>query len=279
MLNKKLFLIIGMIFIFGIMFVSAVKPITSVQTTEGYQLDPTQKEFIMTGADHEFELHVYNSSSGYPITSGATCTIHIYNRNGHHLWEASDNTVSHNFDYSFNVNGTNFTQRGEYEAKFTCNNSVAGLGGGSQITFEVNDYGEELTDANASMFNHSMIFLMILFILALVGLFTIDNYIGKLALYWVAHVLFIIGTFSVWQFTSGYAIAFVGLANIWKVLFYIGITAVLPMVILSMVWIFYIHLFNEHFEKLISKGHDTETAFKMAKKKSGGWFGGQSRGR
>lgn len=277
-MHKKKFnflIVFGLIFLMAITFVSAVKPITSIQVTEGYFLDPTQKDYIMTGTDHEFELHVYNKSNGYPITSGVTCTIHLYNRNGEHQWEASDNTVGHNFDYSFFVNGTNFTQRGEYEAKFVCNNSVAVLGGGSQLSFAVNDYGEELTEANESMFNHSMIFLMILFVLALVGLFIVDNYIGKFALYWVAHVLFIIGTFSVWQFTSGYAIAFVGLAGIWKILFWVSISAVLPMIILSGAWIFYIHTFNEHFQKLIDKGMDTESAFKMSNKKTGGWFNGQ----
>jgi len=276
-MNKKhSLLVVSLVFVFVMMsMVSAVKPITSVQTTEGYVLDPTQKDYIMTGADHEFELHVYNESNGYPITSGVTCTIHIYNKNGKYLWEASDNTVSHNFDYSFNVNGTNFTQRGEYEAKFTCNNSVAGLGGGSQLTFLVNDYGEELTDANASMFNHSMIFLMILFILALVGLFMVENYIGKFALYWVCHLLFIVGTFSMWQFNWGYTISYLGMAGFWKILFYVSTIAVVPMIFLSMAWIFYIHAFNEHFQKLVDKGNDTETAFKMANKKSGGWFNGR----
>ena len=47
------------------------------------------------------------------------------------------------------------------------------------------------------------------------------------------------------------------------------------MVILSGAWIFYIHTFNEHFEKLIDKGMDTESAFRMAKKKRGGWFAGK----
>jgi len=50
----------------------------------------------------------------------------------------------------------------------------------------------------------------------------------------------------------------------------------LPMIFLSLAWIVYIHTFNEHFEKLIDKGHDTESAFRMAKKKSrGGWFNGK----
>jgi hypothetical protein len=47
------------------------------------------------------------------------------------------------------------------------------------------------------------------------------------------------------------------------------------MFFLSIAWIFYIHTFNEHFEKLISKGEHPETAFRMAKRKSGGWLHGK----
>jgi len=116
---------------------------------------------------------------------------------------------------------------------------------------------------------------MILFVMALVGLFTIDNYIGKLALYWVAHVLFVVGTFSMWQFNWGYTTSYLGMAGFWKVLFYVSTIAVFPMIILSLAWIFYIHLFNEHFQKLIDKGESPETAFNIANKKSGGWRNGQ----
>jgi len=65
------------------------------------------------------------------------------------------------------------------------------------------------------------------------------------------------------------------LTGIFRVMFWIFTVAVLPMIILSISWIVYIHTFNEHFQKLVDKGEDTETAFKMASKKRGGWFGGQ----
>ena len=133
----------------------------------------------------------------------------------------------------------------------------------------------KLTDANASMFNYSMMFLIFLFVLAIVCLFLTEHYIGKFSLYWVTHVLFIVASFSVWQFNQGYALSFFGLAGVWRVLFYVSIIAVLPMILLSLAWIFYIHAFNEHFQKLVNKGEDTETAFNIAKKKSKGWLNGK----
>jgi hypothetical protein len=112
-----------------------------------------------------------------------------------------------------------------------------------------------------------MLFMMILFLLAVAGIFFVDHYIGKFALYWISHVLFIVGTFSMWQFHQGYEISYFGLAGAWKVLFWVGISAVLPMIILSLAWIFYIHTFNEHVEKLVENGGNVEDAFAMAKKK------------
>ena len=58
-------------------------------------------------------------------------------------------------------------------------------------------------------------------------------------------------------------------------LFYVSTIAVTPMIFVSIAWIVYIHLFNEHFQKLIDKGVDTEEAFRLTNKKRGGWFNGQ----
>jgi len=272
MFNKKIFLIFSVIFLFSIMFVSAIKPITSVTTSDdGLFVEATAKDYIRTGEDHEFEIHVFNKTDGGYITTDTTCYMHLYHKRGNHEYEGFDNTVSHYFDYAFDLNGTNFTSRGEYQAKFQCNHS-SGVSGGEEIFFWVNDYGEELTPARATSFNFSMLMLMILFILSLIGLFRIEVPAGKLALYWVCHIFFIVGSFSLWQFMGGYATAYVGLAGVWKVLFWVSTVAVLPMIILSGAWIFYIHAVNEHTEKLMEKGVDVETAFKMAKKKRGSIF-------
>lgn len=277
MYNKKYNIaLVCLIFLMAIVpFVASAPPFLSGETTTaGLIVEPSFQNYHQTGEDFEFEVHVFNQSNGAYIIADTTCFMHLYDKDGSHLYEGVDNEVSHDFDYSFDLNGTNFTKRGEYVAKFQCN-STNGLAGGTQEIFYVNDYGEELSDAEASSFNYSMIFMMILFIMALIGLFTIDNYIGKFALYWVCHLLFIVGTFSIWQFNMGYTIGYVGLANVWKVLFYVSTISAFPMLILSLAWIFYIHTFNEHFQKLVDKGVDTESAFKMANKKRGGWFNGQ----
>lgn len=141
--------------------------------------------------------------------------------------------------------------------------------------FEVTPNGVNLTMGRSILYIGILFILFIFLIISIIGTFNIENYIGKFTLYWCSHLLFTLYTFSVWQITEGFLIGFVGLGGIFKVLFYFSIFAVLPMIILSGVWIFYIHAFNEHFQKLLDKGEDPETAFAMAKKKRGGWMNGQ----
>lgn len=275
MFNKKLMLLlIASVFIIGLMnSVSADPPFVSTETsTSGLSIEPTFNNYLRTGEDYEFEVHVFNISNGVPIVTGIECYYHLYNNTGKHQLEMSDATVSHDFDYSFDVDGANFS-RGCYVIKCQCNNSVAG--GGIEHSFCVNDYGLELTEAEQSMFNGGMFILFVFLISTIIACFKVEHYIGKFIFYWISHLLMILITFSAWQFTDGYAIGYVGIAGVYKILFYFFIIAVIPMVFSSMAWIIYIHAFNEHFQKMLDKGEDTETAFKMAKKKSGGWMSGK----
>lgn len=267
--HKKLFAITNIFLCFFLLifitnFVSAVKPISSITITEGYNIEPTEKSAIMLNQPHAFEVHVFNVSNGLPIISGITCYLHLYHEDGEHIYEGVQSTPNHIFDYGFDLSAGNFSKRGEYEAKFQCNSST--LGGSSQLFFIVNNLGEELNTAHSIKFNSAMFFMMILFLCSLFGIFYIESYIGKFALYWVCHVLFVVGTFSVWKFNMGYTTSFTGLAGIWKVLFYVSTIAVFPMIILSLAWIFYIHTVNEDMKKYMDRGMDENEAYDRSKK-------------
>lgn len=256
---------------------SAPTPFLTSDTDRGLEIAYRPVENIKTGEDYRVHVHVFNRTEFGLVSltnTSASCFYHLYNSSG---WDTDlawlEFELYNGIDFASTINGSNF-ERGYHTIIIQCN-STDGASNYVTGSFEVNDYGEALTDAQSHTFNYSMIFMMILFISALVGLFKVENYIGKFALYWVCHLLFIAGTFSVWQFNSGYAVAFVGLAGVFKILFWVGIVAVLPMILLSLAWIFYIHTFNEHFQKLVDKGMDTESAFRMSKRKSGGWFNGK----
>ena len=253
------------LFIIMIGLVSAVKPLTSVTSDEGYLVKVTQDSAIQTGQNHSFELHVFNVSNGMPITSGIACYMHLYHNTGKHLYEGMDATPDHMFDYSFDLLSGNFTSRGEYEAKFQCNSTT--LGGESQLYFIVNDYGEELTTAHSFKFNASMFFMMILFIMAIIGIFGVENIIGKFACYWVAHLLFIVGTFSMWQFNMGYTSQFIGMASMWKILFYVSVTALFPLMILSIAGIILYYAMEKNVQRLIDKGMPEAEAYRRQGRK------------
>lgn len=282
MYKKKLFLLFSMIFLFSIMFVSAIPPVqtTIVADQGGLTIKDIQTNYIKLNSYHNFRFRVYNSTNNLPLNDDAVnCSIVIIDQYGNPFLQIPVVTAV-GYVFSINVSAGNFTERGTYHKGINCiTNDGVTAGGVSTRSFEVNGFGEGLDTAHSIKFNSAMFFMLVLFCFALVGLFKVENYIGKLALYWVTHVLFVAGTFLMWQFNIGYTTVFLGMAGIWKVLFYVSITAVIPMIILSMVWIFYIHLFNENFQKLIDKGEDPEKAFAIAKKKSGGWFGGKNGGK
>ena len=121
-------------------------------------------------------------------------------------------------EWAFFVASGNFSQRGFISAIIECNssNEVGWIG----LSARVNNYGDELTTAISNSFNQSMWFLMVLFVLGLIGIFYNKNYIAKFTCYWFCHIIFIVGTFSVWQFNSGYELVSTGLSGVYKIMFY-----------------------------------------------------------
>jgi len=272
MYNKKYYIgVLCLIFLFGISFVSAVKPTVIVTSDTGLVIVPVDEDYLRTGYDHSFHITVFNKSDGHPINSSIMCVMNLHGFGGEHIFREEDNTVEDQFTYSWKILGGNFTERTEYQVVFICYDDD--IGGETSYFFKINDYGEKLSTAHSIKFNMAMVFLMMFFILGIVGFVMSDYYITKFVMYWICHLIFVVGSFSMWQFNQGFTITYIGLAGIWKVLFYVSITAVLPMILVSVAWIVYIHAYNEHFQKLIDKGEDTETAFAMTNKKKGWKYG------
>lgn len=271
MLNKNFLLAFYMIFLIGL--VSAVPPVTTEFVgIEGLDVEANFQDYYRINEGASIHIFVFNISNGQKMTSPTvSCQVELTDRNGTVLLEGFATADGDHFHMTRPPSIV--TIAGSYAVTIVCNTSD--ISGYKTAFFEANVLGVGLTDEVGLNFNLEMMFLFVIFILALIGLFIVENYIGKFALYWVCHLLFMIIMFSLWQFNIGYAVTYFGLAGIWKILFYVSIVAVVPMVFLSMAWIFYIHTFNEHFQKLVDKGVDTEEAFTIAKKKSGGWFDGR----
>jgi hypothetical protein len=163
-MRKKIMLLFFGILLIGL--ISAVPPVTQIQQfSEGYVLKYPIDEVIKQNADYEFEFHVFNISNGLPVTSDITCYFHLYNSTGKHQLEMTDDTASHNFDYSFFVTGGNFTELGEYYYIAQCD-GVTGqggsvLGGFTEHVFIVTPTGSSLDISLAFLYG---------FILLLIGL-------------------------------------------------------------------------------------------------------------
>lgn len=164
-----LFLIISLIAI-----VSAAPPFIS-STDTGFLIEPVNVDYIKQEMGRSFYIHVINQSNGFPINSGLTCYMHLYNSTGDHLVILETSTSEDMFDYKFSVDGANFT-KGLYSAKFQCNNSARG--GPAEISFEANKYGIAPPEGIVLVF-FSIGFLLIIASLTSLLLYTLGLFVEK----------------------------------------------------------------------------------------------------
>ena len=124
---KKIIIILIMLLAL-ISFAYAVPPVTTVSNTgaTGLELKVPIVNSVKLNRNFEFEVHVFNKTNGKPIIKDISCYLHLYNSTGQHIVELEDSTVSHQFDYSFNVPPETFIYIGEYSLIVQCNNSAVG---------------------------------------------------------------------------------------------------------------------------------------------------------
>ena len=133
-------------------------------------------EYIENGKDYEFEIHVFNKTNGIALTSGVSCYLHLYNSTGKHIYEGYDDTVSHTFDYGFNIKGGNFTTNGIYSQMVYCNSTAEDKGAFVLNSFEVTPNGKETPDG-----------LIVVFFLAIFIIFLI--YLVAILFYGIGHIV------------------------------------------------------------------------------------------
>jgi hypothetical protein len=268
-MEKKLVLFLALILILPLF--SAAPPVTTVQQfADGYIIEESQHGYLQLNKDYQYNFFVYNYSTGVEVDdTDMVCTLFLANSSGSILH--SINATYDNYWY-VNILGGNFSVAGDYPYGVNCQDDYGGALAG---IFVVTESGVEMNEGRSVLTIGLLILLVFFLFISLYFSFSIENYIGKFTFYWVSHVLLILITFAGWQVGVEGLLDGVALTGIFRVLFWIFTLAVIPMVILSVSWIVYIHTFNEHFEKLIKKGEDPETAFKMADKKRKGWFNGK----
>lgn len=265
---KKLLLLI-FVFLMILPLISSPPPITSEFVgTEGFVIVANVQDYYKINEGAEVHIYVFNKSNGVLLDGTlVSCAVELTDHNGTVVLSGNPTIEGNHFHMSRPPNIVSSADT--YGLTIVCNDST--LAGYKTAFFEANTYGEGLTEGRSLNFNFGMIFLMILFLMALIGAFKVEHYVGKFACYWVAHLLFIVGTFSLWQFNEGYTLATSGLLGVFKVLFYVSIISMFPMILLSLAWIFWIHVTTDEVRGMMEKGMTSEEAWSRTSKK--GWFG------
>lgn len=248
--------------------ISAVPPVqTFIATENSLTLKYPTQQILKVNETHDLEIHIFNSSTGYPLTTGVTCTLHLYNSTGKHVWEETKSTFSHTYDIGFTISGTNFTQLGSMAYIIQCNSSTAG--GFVDIPLEITYTGTELTTARALLNLGFLTLLILLFIADLLFFLSMDtsnrtNAEGEIVdinnLKYFKGVLFAFGyalLIAVFFTASNIALAFLGNNMFGQVLFVIYrilFLMALPMVVIWFIWIFVSIFQDREFKKMIDRG-------------------------
>lgn len=158
---KKGFIIGFFLILFCLTFISAVPPVTQIQQlTEGYQIQIPQDNILKVNEAHTFQFHVYNISNGMELREGVSCSLHLYNKTGDHLYNETT-SISSDGDYIFYLSSGNFSYTQTDYYRVSCNSSA--LGGYGESILYVTNTGNEPSSAESMLYLISLIGILIIF--------------------------------------------------------------------------------------------------------------------
>ena len=185
---RKAPLIVFVLLFFSLLSIGLVKaapPFEPILSDDELEIKYPEFSTLSVGQDFEFEIHVFNATTGVPITSGIICYFHLYNDTGKHQLELQDSTVSHMFDYSFDVDGGNFSQVGDYAYIVQCNNTASG--GFASVPLQVSQIGGGLVNSDT---------VLVWCLIALAGMFIIMAFMFDVKQWIIKTSLWIFAMFS-----------------------------------------------------------------------------------
>ena len=197
-MGKVIYIFLLAIFLIG--FVGAQPPFQESDTTEGYDIKvPETISVIPKNMSYTIHTHIVNQSTGFPITTTASCELHLYNSTGNHILKQMME-FDPPYDFEIMIDGGNFTDNGDYSYIINCNDSR--IGGFISDGFKVTPSGIEVTEEMTKFFLGSFMILGFVSIFFLIfGIFTKSPgfkifFVGLAILFMVATVGFSV---AVWQ--------------------------------------------------------------------------------
>lgn len=265
---KKLLLVM-ILGIFLISLVASAPTKFSGASTIGIDVEHPYLDPYKINDTVKFHFHIFNTSNGLPIkanTSATTCSFHLYNGTGSHLFKNNYAVGSDDIlDYEQIINGGNFTKAGQYAYVFQCNNSAEG--GYYSNSFMVTPNGEIATTGKA-IFYIGLLFVLLFFLGVSIYFFTdTDNLLGKVGSLGVGYLLLIAVTFISWNMASDFFISATFLINMMEILFYVLLIGLFPLIIGLFIWYFLLLWKIKEIERLMSKGFSYEDANRRIKKR------------
>lgn len=245
---KRAILILAAIIFAGIVHAAPPSMVTG-DFTSGFTIQIPIKEVYKVNAPYNFEIHVFNKTSGMPITSGIGCYFHLYNRTGDHIYQGFDNTASSDgLDYNFILSGSNFSQQGQYYYNVQCNNSIYGGFAGEYVY--VTAQGVPYSTTHGIVYSAILFILIFIFIMLVFFSMTIDtndsridnrvvriNYKKYLQIFLVciSYVTFIAINYFAWNISYG-ILEFTELAKFFMFLFKTSYALMYPIFIVVIIW-------------------------------------------
>lgn len=266
-----------MLFFFCMIFlvatVSAVAQV-NVNTNTGLQIFHPDFNYVKQDQGFNLSIHVSNISNGVPFPANqVNCSLDLYNSLGTHTLDQGLFTPSASYDLELVIDGGNFSDMGIHAFYIACNQTVQNLGGEASGVFEVTYNGEEPTVPKMMMFVIMVLAVLILMLVTIFGTFKVENYGGKFALYWASHLLMVALSFMLWNGSLNFLTGHPFIIGFFRILWWISMISIFPMLILSVVWIFYTHVVTKEMERLINGGMSPEEAFTRTQRRKGGMFG------
>lgn len=143
-------------------------------------------------------------------------------------------------------------------------NGVGDLDGEDTVwayTLTLTPNGEEPTTPKL-LFHYGEIFILFVFLIAsILGMISVKDPKGTFALYWISHLLFVAILFLLWDGSLNLLTSTPFLIAFFRILFWISIISILPMMILSIAWMVYVLATCKDVQNLIDRGSTSEEAW------------------
>lgn len=138
---------------------------SNVNTNTGLTIIYPKFDFVKINQPFNLTIQVHNISTGLNVTT-ASCQLQIKNQTGSIVLHQNLTAVPQG--YNLNILAENFSQKGIYSFYIPC--SAAGIGGFTDGVFQVNNVGQELTEANSLMYLGFLSVLIFVFFINIGGI-------------------------------------------------------------------------------------------------------------